>query len=620
MIGLVWWSTATLLVMIGALVHAAVQHLSVPKLTGSFRRWSAWLCIVAIALVVGRLLWRTSSDHEGVLLGLRVQLVAGALLGGAFVGTLDKTFDDGPLDRRGRAFVAGSVVLAVVIGLWPLPPERDAFPHADLFGHRYPIVTVPALAWIFLAWSAAVSARCIRALARVERRPWSRRRLVLGLAALTGLAALNDTLLLLLPLPTVHLFEYPLTALVLALGHLDVRRSHVGLVELSRVVERTEERLSRSAIRTRAAEEHARASEVRFLHLAAAVGDAVLFVSGGRVVEVRGPMVDAWGYEPDGLLGREIEGLFEQASAAHLRALLSGDAASADCVALGAGGTTFPVAVKDGGMGADGVGVLVVTDRSKDRQLEERMAMAERVEVLGTLAAGTSHELRSPLAYVQTNLQLAQHELSAPEPNVASLAPMIADSIDGCARIKRIIDDLDALSRPPTDENERVKIDRVIDAAIRITHNELRYRARVVTDVGIVPPVRGNAARLGQVLINLLVNASQALPDGHADEHVVTVRAAWEPGDLVLIEVADDGPGIPPDVLPRIFERFFTTKPPGEGTGLGLAICRDIVRAMGGELTVESEVGRGTTFRVQLPPGHASAPDSDREDPEARAS
>jgi CheY-like chemotaxis protein len=130
--------------------------------------------------------------------------------------------------------------------------------------------------------------------------------------------------------------------------------------------------------------------------------------------------------------------------------------------------------------------------------------------------------------------------------------------------------------------------------------NEIRHRANLVKRYGSVPEVEGNEARLGQVFLNLIVNAAQSLPPGQAEQNEIRVTTSVE-GERVIIEVSDTGVGIPPQVIGRIFDAFFTTKAVGVGTGLGLAICQRIVTDMGGTLTVDSELGKGTTFRVSLP-------------------
>ena len=133
-----------------------------------------------------------------------------------------------------------------------------------------------------------------------------------------------------------------------------------------------------------------------------------------------------------------------------------------------------------------------------------------------------------------------------------------------------------------------------------MARNELRQRARVVLKFGAVPLVDGNDGRLGQVFLNLIVNAAHAIPEGHLEQNSITVQTRTD-GSMVVVEISDTGTGIPPEVLPRIFDAFFTTKPIGLGTGLGLAICHRLVAAMNGRIEVETRVGEGTTFRVSLP-------------------
>jgi CheY-like chemotaxis protein len=130
--------------------------------------------------------------------------------------------------------------------------------------------------------------------------------------------------------------------------------------------------------------------------------------------------------------------------------------------------------------------------------------------------------------------------------------------------------------------------------------NEIRHRAELVRDYHEVAMVEANESRLGQVFLNLIVNAAQALPEGRADENEIRLVAKTV-GSEVVVEVRDTGEGIPAPVIKRLFTPFFTTKPAGVGTGLGLSICHRLVVSLGGHIDVESEVGRGTMFRVRLP-------------------
>ena len=145
-----------------------------------------------------------------------------------------------------------------------------------------------------------------------------------------------------------------------------------------------------------------------------------------------------------------------------------------------------------------------------------------------------------------------------------------------------------------------VDVVAALEFSLSMAMPHLRHRAQVVRELAPVPRVLGNESKLGQVLLNLLINAAQATPEGDATHHSITVGTRVD-GPQVVIEVRDTGKGMDAEVLARIFEPFFTTKSPGEGTGLGLPISREIVRGMNGELRVESEPGRGSCFQVVLP-------------------
>lgn len=142
----------------------------------------------------------------------------------------------------------------------------------------------------------------------------------------------------------------------------------------------------------------------------------------------------------------------------------------------------------------------------------------------------------------------------------------------------------------------------VVEGTSRLVATTVRERARFSLEIGDLPVVSGNAGRLGQVVLNLSINAAQAIPEGNMDQNRVTLRA-WSAGGRAIIEVTDTGGGIDAAVRSWIFEPFFTTRPMGVGTGLGLSICQTIVESHGGMIRVDSEVGKGTTFRVELPVG-----------------
>ena len=253
----------------------------------------------------------------------------------------------------------------------------------------------------------------------------------------------------------------------------------------------------------------------------------------------------------------------------------------------------------------------VAIDVTDQRIMQARLLQAERSAALGTLAAGVAHEINNPLTYVALNLAALGRDLGALKsaatgepselrPSVVRAEESLRIARDGTDRIARIVRDLGLFSHANEDRTGATDARRVMDSALALAWNELRHRARVTKEYEDVPPVDADDARLGQVFLNLLLNAAQALPEGNAREHTVHVLIA-RAGTKVAIEVRDTGVGIPASVRSRIFDPFFTTRTVGSATGLGLSVCHGIVTGLGGEITVDSVEGRGTTFRVLLP-------------------
>jgi signal transduction histidine kinase len=241
--------------------------------------------------------------------------------------------------------------------------------------------------------------------------------------------------------------------------------------------------------------------------------------------------------------------------------------------------------------------------RAERRRMEEQLLISDRMASVGTLAAGVAHEINNPLAALIANLEFALDELSKAG-DTALLGEMKAplqDAREAADRVRLIVRDLKVFSRSGEEERRGpVDIERVLESSLRMAWNEIRHRARLEKDYGDIPPAWGNESRLGQVFLNLVVNAAQAMPEGRSYQNEIRVVTRHE-GDRVLIEVRDTGAGIPAEVLPHIFDPFFTTKAAGVGTGLGLAICHRIVTGLGGTIEVDSTVGEGTVFRVALP-------------------
>jgi signal transduction histidine kinase len=250
-------------------------------------------------------------------------------------------------------------------------------------------------------------------------------------------------------------------------------------------------------------------------------------------------------------------------------------------------------------------------DVTERKRLEAQLAESDRLVAIGTLAAGVAHEINNPLAVIFTNLELATRtltELARGTPLPDDLLDELGDAQIAADRVRHVVRDLRLFARADDGERGPIDVHSVIDATLRLAHNEIRHRANLVKAYGHVPLVEANEGQLGQVILNLLVNAAQAIPEGRREVNEIRIATDVDEAGRVRISIADTGAGMPPDVQGRLFSAFFTTKPAGVGTGLGLAISRRIVTVLGGEITFSSELGVGTQFVVVLPPAGQGPP------------
>jgi PAS domain S-box-containing protein len=250
--------------------------------------------------------------------------------------------------------------------------------------------------------------------------------------------------------------------------------------------------------------------------------------------------------------------------------------------------------------------IMVHRDTTERRLLQTRLQMADRLASVGTLGAGVAHEINNPLAYMLVNLHLISEGMeklrSSPvADNVEPLHQVIRETVEGAERIASIVRDLKTFARGQQEDRlGPVEVSKAVELACKMADNVIKHRARLVTQFEPVPSVQGNESRLCQVFLNLLLNAAHAIPEGDAKDHEIRVVIRESGAGEVVVEVRDTGVGMAPEVQARIFDPFFTTKPVGEGTGLGLSICHGIIDSMGGRIAVESQPGKGSTFRVSL--------------------
>jgi PAS domain S-box-containing protein len=263
----------------------------------------------------------------------------------------------------------------------------------------------------------------------------------------------------------------------------------------------------------------------------------------------------------------------------------------------------------------------------KLQQTQSIMVQQEKLASIGQLAAGVAHEINNPLGFLKSNhatlekyartLVAAWRELREAAPQAAAevegrhglagifedLEPMFAESEDGFARIVSIVGNLKNFSRAERSQDTApYDVNAGIESTLVVAWNEIKYVADVEKDFGALPQIQACGGEINQVVLNILVNAAQAIKSqGRSKKGRISI-ATRQRGDRVAITISDDGPGIPKAILSKVFDPFFTTKEPGSGTGLGLSISYDIVVAKhGGSISVSSEPGEGTAFVVELP-------------------
>lgn len=252
--------------------------------------------------------------------------------------------------------------------------------------------------------------------------------------------------------------------------------------------------------------------------------------------------------------------------------------------------------------------LVVLRDVTSREEMRMRLSLSERMSSLGTLAAGMAHAINNPLQVIYTSVDLVQQHLSharAADPGAAAeideaLTEMLS-AREAAERVQRVVRDLAVFTRADHGETSRVNLSVPLETAIRLTATTIRHRATLVKDIRPGAAVMGNEAQLTQVFVHLLLNAAQAIPEGASTQNEVRVSLGRAADQRVQVTVSDTGHGMSPEVVAQVFDPFFTTRSVGEGTGLGLSVCHGTVTAMGGEILVESERGKGSTFRVILP-------------------
>lgn len=351
--------------------------------------------------------------------------------------------------------------------------------------------------------------------------------------------------------------------------------------------------------------------------------DAIVVVGLNRAIILVNVVAEAmFGYEPGALVGMPLGALIRDEDRARHDALMERyfEAPAKRQMARGQpllarrrGGELFPVEVAlnelpwPGGR-AFAAAIRDISDRVKaqedQRRSRDRLLMTDRMASIGMLAAGVAHEINNPLAAVAGNLEFLEGALDSSESEVQAA---LRDARQGVEHVRAITLDLKVFSREARHGPDVAEAARVVESSLRMARNEIQHRARVSCAFEPAPPVALDESRLGQVVLNLVVNAAQAIPEGDVARNEIRVAVRPAADDRVLIEVRDTGVGMAPEIVEQIFTPFFTTKSAGSGTGIGLSIAQRIVTESGGSITVESEPGRGAIFRVLLPAARSTS-------------
>lgn len=394
---------------------------------------------------------------------------------------------------------------------------------------------------------------------------------------------------------------------------------------LARLVPAVERELREAENRrhARGAEDALRRSELKYRRIVETAQEGIWVLDASdRTTYVNQRMAEMLASSPETMLGRSLfefmDDEWKQVAIRKLGRRQKGSVEPQEFKFRRADGSEFWAALSTTPVADEGghyTGALaMVADVTEQRRLKSQLMVSDRLVSVGTLAAGVAHEINNPLASLIANLDLATPHLDVLQKQVGESAGLVAlreqlsDARISAQRVQRIVKDLKIFARAQEDKRENVDVRRVLDSAVRLAWNEIRHRAKLVKGYGAVPSVDASESRLGQVFLNLLINAAQALPEGQAEQHEIRISTSQNNDGRVVVEIRDTGHGMSPEVLERLFTPFFTTKPVGVGTGLGLSICHRIISSLGGEIAVESAVGKGSVFRVNLPPSSSEMP------------
>ncbi len=583
----------------GCVAAQQVRRAREGQLDAQHHGWAATVSALACGVFLGRLVQRSALLPARALLGVSLTYTLAFSLSAAFLCFAPNA----KRAQRRRAAVIPLVLLALHLAT-PAFVGSEVLARVDVFGNPYFAVHNGALTVVLVPIGAGVLLWGLRAARQAGGRSPLRPGTWLVLAVATTAVAAHDVLMNAGHIRSVHLIEYSLAGIAFVTSASLSRRFMSRFAGLATAVEdRTKELgVQRAALESALGE--LRAASGALPMLAESTLDAVLVHEGGRIVDANASASQMFGAGPDALVGMSLGQLIAEGDReAVTPSVLAGAHGPHEIMGARLDGSLVPLELIGRQVTFDGaeLGVIALRDITARKAQEARQLLTDRMVSLGTLAAGAAHEINNPLAYTMANIGIV---LKSIDSGASVLPPrsveLLRDAKEGCERIRGIVHDLSTFSRGGSEVLEPVDVEGVLELSIRMAEHVTLPRARVVRDYTEVGPVRANRTQLGQVFLNLLINAAQAIEEGDPEANEIRVSTREREG-RVIVTVHDTGIGIAPAVLSRIFVPFFTTKA-HEGTGLGLSVCHGIVTQLGGTIDVESTPDEGSTFRVLLPP------------------
>ena len=350
-------------------------------------------------------------------------------------------------------------------------------------------------------------------------------------------------------------------------------------------------------------------SKVRFNILAEATSEAIVLTENGLVFDINLNFLDLMNYTFEDVKSKNFLNLIAPESY-HLIDYIASikDTPPFEVFLMKKTGEVFPVDLSIKTMPYQGRTICVTTlrDLSPQKEAEEKIRISDRMASIGQLSAGIAHEINNPLTFVSLNLERAIQQINSylkikQSPELEAILDIVQETNKATNKIKTIARDLKSFSHSSqTEIVQPVDLVEVMDSAARMAFFGIKSQATITKDYQAVPLAAANEGRLGQVFLNLIVNAAQAMPERDISQNKIHLVLKTNTDGKIVAEVQDTGLGMTEEVRQRLFTPFFTTKPIGEGTGLGLSLCQNIIKSFDGKIEVESTLNVGSIFRVIL--------------------